>query len=46
MDLNELDLDLGNNDFFGNLEEVGLEGERKKLLRNKKQLHLPQNRYD
>ncbi len=30
MDLNELDLDLGNNDFFGNLEEVGLEGERKK----------------
>lgn len=30
MDINELDLDLGNNDFFGNLEEVGLEGEKKK----------------
>lgn len=27
MDINELDLDLGSNDFFGNLNAIGLEGE-------------------
>lgn len=27
MDISELDLDLGNNDFFGNLNAIGLEGE-------------------
>lgn len=30
MDLSGLDLDIGNNDFFGNLDVVGLEGGKAK----------------